>query len=59
MHTVASSSGTLQAELGPHSGRGEEAVHVPETQRQGGAGPLSLQRPRRAPAHRQRRDLGL
>lgn len=34
-------------------------MHVPQAQRQGGAGPLPLQRPRRAPAHRQRRDLGL
>lgn len=56
---VSCSLGTLQAEFRPHSGWGEEAVHVPEAQRQGGAGPLSLQRPRRSPAHRQRRNLGL
>lgn len=51
--------GTLQAEPGPHSRRGEEAVHVAETQRQRGTSAVSLQRPRSAAAHRQRGDLGV
>lgn len=53
------SSGALQAEPGPYCRRGEEAVHVAETQRQRGASPVSLQRPRSAAAHRQRGDLGV
>lgn len=53
------SSGALQAEPGPHRRRGEEAVHVAETQRQRGASPVSLQRPWSAAAHRQRGDLGV
>lgn len=53
------SSGALQAEPGPHRRRGEEAVHVAETQRQRGASLVSLQRPWSAAAHRQRGDLGV
>lgn len=56
---LSGSSGTLQAEPGPHCRRGEETVHVAETQRQRGASTFSLQWPRSAAAHRQRGDLGV
>lgn len=52
-------TGAVQAKPRPHRGRGEEAVHVAAPERQGGAGPLPLQRPRGAPAHSERGDLGL
>lgn len=52
-------TGPVQAEPRSHRGRSEEALHVFTPERQGGAGPLPLQRPWGAPAHGERRDLGL
>lgn len=57
--SASPATGAVQAEPRPDRGRGEEAVHVAAPERQGGARPLPLQRPRGAPAHSQRGDLGL